>query len=405
MKNKRWHLLESAKSFKGAEIYGKPQWEARFRPAEWSHLVGGLSRGRLGLTIEEPRFDLTIVLPSPRIGDFVWTWYNDCIVTESTLSLFTEAGFTGFSSRPVTVERVRGIGPKRKNKRSIPPLWELVIKGRGGDAHPDSGIRVIGKNGKTGELRYSSFHDGILVDEANWDGSDFCTVNGYPKHILVTERVKELIVERQLTNCTLIPSHELRWGHDDRPEDTFEEHQAMAARDLDSLLADLDSTDKSAEYMAVYALGDKGDPGAVDALLAKLDDPGIGENAAAAVASIIDNKTLPPDTREQIFSKLCAFLDHENPEARRSVARGLSCIGDDRSLSAMMKLLEDPNDEVRSFAVFLMGVHRYNPAVDIVRRAKRDRSKRVRDTVRMILPEIEAELIWQERNKGDSAPS
>lgn len=167
----------------------------------------GLSKGRIGLPIGSPRVDLIIILPSPKIGDFIWTWYSDCIVTDGKLSLFRQAGFTGFEARPVTVEKIKRLSRKRREEVPIPPLWELMIKGKGGDADPESGIHVIGQNKESGTLEYSSFRNGIIVDEANWDGSDFFTVNGYPKYILVTEKVKELIVGHQLTNCALIPSH------------------------------------------------------------------------------------------------------------------------------------------------------------------------------------------------------
>ncbi len=73
-------------------------------------------------------------------------------------------------------------------------------------------------------VRYSSYQNGILVDEAQWDGSDFFTVNGYPKHILVTERVKDLIIAHRLTNCVLIPAEKLRWPETVmRPEDLYRE--------------------------------------------------------------------------------------------------------------------------------------------------------------------------------------
>jgi hypothetical protein len=164
--------------------------------------------------------DLHIVLPSPKIGDFVWTWMSECLVTDRVLQLFRQAGLASFEVRPVVIERVRRLDKRRLEE--IPTLWELVVTGRGGDARPESGIRVVYRCEACGLVRYSSYQNGILVDEEQWDGSDFFTVNGYPKYILVTERVKDLIMAHGLTNCVLIPAEALRWPDGmPRPEDVY----------------------------------------------------------------------------------------------------------------------------------------------------------------------------------------
>ena len=245
-------------SDKPHRVYGRPEWERRFGPAEWSEQAGGFSTGRLLPPYGEPRVDLHIILPSPKVGDFVWTWYSDCIVTDRTLSLFRQAGFTGFGVRPVIVEKIKRLSRKRREEVAIPPLWELPIQGKGGDAAPESGIYPLDEIEDSGRISYSSFRNGIIVDEANWDGSDFFTINGYPKYILVTERVKEFIIDRQLTNCALIPSHKLEWASGIRPEESLEKTRALAGRPLESLLADLESPDVSRD--AIYGLGCKGDP-------------------------------------------------------------------------------------------------------------------------------------------------
>jgi len=205
------------------ELYGQPEWERIYGLAEWADSVDlegiicpvdpGHRRAGRRLT------DLTIILPSPRVGDFVWTWYSDCLITDRVLGLFRQAGFTGFKIRPVTVERVKRLGKGRLE--DIPRLWELVVTGKGGDARPESGIQVIYRCEACGLVEYSSYQNGILVDEEQWDGSDFFTVNSYPKFILVTERVKGLIIAHRLTNCVLIPAEALRWPEMPRPEDRY----------------------------------------------------------------------------------------------------------------------------------------------------------------------------------------
>jgi hypothetical protein len=340
----------------------------------------------------EPRKDLSIILPSPKVGDFVWTWYSDCIVTDSILSLFRESGFTGFDTRPVTIEKIKRLSRRIMKEGLIPPLWELPIRGKGGDAAPESGIHLY-EYEEAGETRqaYSSFRNGIIVDEGNWDGSDFITVNGYPKFILITEQVKEFIIDRRLTNCAIIPSDKLEWESGIRGEDSVQKKRAMAARPLESLLADLENPEVA--MSTIHALRYKGDPGAVGVLMKKFNEPNplIWHSAANAVASIAKHKQTPDRVREEIFSKLCALLGHGDPLVRKSAATALGFIGSEQAVQEVMRLLEDPDDRVRGKAVFVMGFLRYRPALETVRRMTRDRSKEVRETARMMVDRIECD--------------
>lgn len=220
-------------------VYGLKAWLNRYPVVEWANsmdlpgIICPVNSGhqRAGNRV----MDLTVILPSPRIGDFIWTWYSEWLMTDRVLHLFQNAGFTGFEPRPVKVEKVKRV--KKGTEVSIPPLWELKVTGKGGDTDPASGIRILETCDACSLIKYSSFRNGLIVDENNWDGSDFFTVNGYPKFILVTERVKELIIREKLVNCALIPSHELRWDSGTRPEETFAKSKA-----LDALLADLPHT-------------------------------------------------------------------------------------------------------------------------------------------------------------------
>ncbi len=274
----------------------------------------------------------------------------------------------------------------------IPPLWELLIRGKGGDAAPECGIHLY-EYEEAGEIRkaYSSFRNGIIVDEGNWDGSDFFTVNGYPKFILITERVKEFIIDRQLTNCAIIPSDKLEWESGIRGEDSVQETRKMAARPLKSLLADLENPDVA--MSTIHALGCKGDPRAVDRLIKEFSDPSplIWHTAAGAVGQIAKHKEAPDEIREQIFEKLCALLSHDDPLVRKSAATALSNIGDERAVREIMRLLDDPDESVRATAVFELGFRRFQPALEPLRRLTKDRSKRVREKARMMVDRIECD--------------
>ena len=376
------------------QVYGRPEWERRFGTAEWIEKSAGFSTGRLLPPYGQPRKDLTIILPSVRVGDFVWTWYSDCIVTDRTLTLFKQAGFTGFESRPVTVEKIKRLSRKRTDEVIIPRLWELPIIGKGGEAAPESGIYPLYEieDCYMKRFQYSSFRNGIIVDEANWDGSDFFTINGYPNFILASERVKELITDHQLTNCALIPSHKLEWGSGITPEESHAQTLELAGRPLESLLADLENPELIKD--AIDGLGYKGDPRAVDPLISKFDDPDhdIWTSAASAVAAIIRHKENPEHVREQIFSKLCALLAHDNSRVHRSAATALCNINTDGAAEQVTKLLDDPDEWVRYTAVFELGVRHYRPALEAVRRLTKDSSQRVRKTARTMVERLECDF-------------
>jgi len=170
---------------------------------------------------------LIIALPSSRIGDFVWTWYSECIITDRVVNLFKEAGFTGYVLKPVIVAKIykyykekdigmengKPVGITRiirdRKPKPISPLWELVVTGKGGDAHPKSCIRLKYECAACGAKEYTDFKKGLFIDEAQWDGSDFFTVWPLPKFIIVTERVKNFILEYKLSNCKLTPTEDL----------------------------------------------------------------------------------------------------------------------------------------------------------------------------------------------------
>lgn len=355
--------------------------------------MGGLSTGRLLPPYGHARVDLAVVLPSRKIGDFIWTWYSDCIATDGTLSLFRHAGFTGFEARPVTVERIKRLSRKHREEAIIPPLWELLIQGKGGDAAPESGIYPLYEVEESGKVQYSSFRNGIVVDENNWDGSDFFTVNGYPKFILVSDQVKDLIVCHQLINCALIPSHKLEWGSDIRPEELLEETRARASRDLESLLADLESPDESSLTDTIHALAQKEDPRAVDAFISKFDhaDPFVWNAAAHAVAAIARQKSLPEQVREEVFSKLKGLLGHDDPVVRKTAVTALGCVRGERAAQEIMRSFQDPDESVRRAGAFMITHLRYKPALEAVTRLTRDRSKRVREVARKAVIELSAE--------------
>ena len=194
--NNFWRL-KSPESLKG---YGtRAEWDDSVKseqiicPLEDGHRRGGK---RIG--------NLTVVLNPQKAGDFVWTWYSDCLIQDHVLKLFRQEGFTGFEVKPVTVKTKKGI--------NIPPLtlWEVVLTGWGGMASPQSGIKLVKQCYSCGLLKYSGFDNpSKIIDTSLWDGSDFFMVWPLPKFIFVTERVVSFIKKEKLTGCQLIPVDKL----------------------------------------------------------------------------------------------------------------------------------------------------------------------------------------------------
>jgi hypothetical protein len=132
--------------------------------------------------------DLSIRLPGRSIEDFVWTWYNECLLQDHVLHALEAERFRGFEVRPVKArfEVDRTEGPQR--------LWELVVTGWGGVAPPASGIKLLEHCNACHHTVYSGFRDAErLIDKNQWDNSDFFIVWPLPKYIFITDRVAQAI--------------------------------------------------------------------------------------------------------------------------------------------------------------------------------------------------------------------
>ncbi len=160
--------------------------------------------------------DLSVLLTSKRIPDFVWTWHSECLIQDQVLQLFRERGFTGFEVKPVRAQmKIRakkpdpcddnpGLTAELANQIKIPTLWELVVTGWAGVTSPESGVRLLESCSTCGLTSYSCFTDPTrLIDDSQWDGSDFFMVWPLPKFIFVTQRVAQTIRRTKLQGAHL----------------------------------------------------------------------------------------------------------------------------------------------------------------------------------------------------------
>ena len=166
---------------------------------DWEGIICSKYDGhqRAGIRIGQ----LQIKIKNNRIGDFLWTFLSESIITDKVAKIFIKNKASGYKLKNIQVI----------NTKFAFNLWEFIVTGNGGDAHSDSGIFLKERCIYCGMTTYSAFENGIIINEKNWDKSDIFTVNGYPKHILVTEKIAELIRINHLTGVKITPSHELKW--------------------------------------------------------------------------------------------------------------------------------------------------------------------------------------------------
>jgi hypothetical protein len=195
--------MERFYEFRNSHRFGNAEWERGAVELDTIHCPLDDGHQRAGKRLS----NLTVVLPSARIGDVVWTWYSECLITDRVAGLFKEEGFSGYELEPVTVSRVRR---KVKVAEDLPRLWELTVLGWGGVAPPESGIKLVESCDGCGDLVYSGYTDPTkLIDPARWDGSDFFMVWPLPRFIFVTQRVRDFVKRMKLKGVKMVTLAEL----------------------------------------------------------------------------------------------------------------------------------------------------------------------------------------------------
>lgn len=153
--------------------------------------------------------DLSIVLPGRTVEDFVWTWYSECLLQDHVLKLFQTKGLTGFEVKPVKARFKKASGER------VPKLWELIVTGWAGMASPKSGIKLHQRFDCCGHTNYSGLiHPEQIIEERQWDGSDFFMVWPLPKFIFVSGRVAQIIEDANLKGADLIALKDMRFEAD-----------------------------------------------------------------------------------------------------------------------------------------------------------------------------------------------
>ncbi|MEN6370689.1 MAG: hypothetical protein ABFD64_01620 [Armatimonadota bacterium] len=150
-----------------------------------------------------------VLLTSKHINDFIFSVYGACMIKDCVLQMFRNEGFTGLNVLPIVAKMKSWRSKNVIDSIEIPKLWEVFATGWGGMAKPQSGIHLLSDRG--GFLRYSDLEDSSnLIDENQWDGSDFFIVWPMPRYLFVSDRVARFIMKHKLTGVKLIRVESLR---------------------------------------------------------------------------------------------------------------------------------------------------------------------------------------------------
>jgi len=156
-------------------------------------------RGGMRLT------DLSITVPAAGIEDFVWTWFNECLIQDHVLDALRKAKLSGFEVKPVKANT------ERESSIAVPMLHELIVTGWGGMAQVKSGISVISRCPGCGHTTYSGVSDSSrILDVSEWDGSDLFLVWPLPRYIFITDRVANLIRETMWQGCKIMNPNNIK---------------------------------------------------------------------------------------------------------------------------------------------------------------------------------------------------
>jgi predicted DNA-binding WGR domain protein len=147
--------------------------------------------------------NLSILVKGKRIGDFVFTTFDDLLITDKTAQIFKKHRLTGYKLREVEVA----------NKELPFKLWQLIVVGKA-KLHPDVGVKEVYRCEHCNYVRRFAYNDdeGVKIAENSWDGSDFFETEEYCIN-LISEKVKKIIDDHELKGALLIPGVDFRYSN------------------------------------------------------------------------------------------------------------------------------------------------------------------------------------------------
>lgn len=123
--------------------------------------------------------------------------YN--VIDSEFIKIITENQFTGFMLKPVEINETQ------LPQQHISNLKELVIFGVGGYLHDNQGNELEKcKECNKVPTEIKNLVDGLSVNTEQWDGSDIFYYNNWFGMPVVTERVKDKLIEGNIRNIEFI---------------------------------------------------------------------------------------------------------------------------------------------------------------------------------------------------------
>lgn len=152
---------------------------------------------------------LKVNLPAKCAQEIIWTWYSECLITDRVLDVFRTHQFSGFCAK-----NAEGTIPDG----SLIYLNELIITGWGGMAQASSGIHLLEYCETCKHRVYSNLSDpSRLLDETQWDGSDFFLIWPMPRYVMITDRVRQAILDAKIIGARFTKIRDLK----PKPEGTL----------------------------------------------------------------------------------------------------------------------------------------------------------------------------------------
>lgn len=162
------------------------------------------------------------VLPGTRIGhlkircecvehteDFIWDSGAYVVVTQRVVDTLLAAKITGYEVHPVHITNVEEITV------ALPPLYELIVVGKGGPMGPEAGLRLVSECSRCGHRNYETVYygrsggykfQGLYVNLETWDGSDLFTFEDWPTILMITEKAQVALSSAGLSNWRAYPA-------------------------------------------------------------------------------------------------------------------------------------------------------------------------------------------------------
>ncbi len=192
----RFFILQMAPNY--SRRFGYP-----FGEKKYSHRCGVCGRpvGGPGLPITI-RFEGRV-----NNADFVSS-SPELLVTHRVRTAFEENRIKGVQYSDVII-KFKDVKPPPEMQ-----LWHLLIH-QAAHASPQMNIVPLRKCSECGIVDYSTWDNGVFIDEMTWDGSDIFRLFEDVVGVVCTEKVKDLVEREKFTGVVFIPAEKF---HDPFPE-------------------------------------------------------------------------------------------------------------------------------------------------------------------------------------------